>query len=62
MRLELTDRERLLLSELLETVHKERLHELHHTTTGGYKRILREQIEVIEGLRTRIEPTLVTRV
>ena len=60
MTLELTARERLLLAELLEAVHKERLHELHHTTTGEYKRILREQIGVIEGLRTRLEHALVT--
>lgn len=62
MRIELTDREALLLEELLEIAHREKLHELHHTATASYKRLLREQLEVVEALRTRfVHVPVVTR-
>jgi hypothetical protein len=55
MNLELTPAEAEYLVELLDTAHRTRLHELHHTSTRAYADILRGQVELIESLRTRIE-------
>lgn len=54
MTFELNDRECEFLRELLEATHKETLHEIHHTDTANYKRLLRDQVKVIEELRAKL--------
>ena len=55
MNLELTIPESDYLAELLESAHRAKLHELHHTATRAYADMLRERIELIEALRTKLE-------
>jgi hypothetical protein len=50
MTIELTEPQRAILLDLLESSHKGKLHELHHTATLAYKEELRRQIELIEAL------------
>ncbi|MCB9105144.1 MAG: hypothetical protein H6633_13020 [Anaerolineales bacterium] len=40
---------------LLQTEYTEKRHELHYTDTAVYKQLLKEQLELIEGLRAKIE-------
>jgi hypothetical protein len=54
MTLELDERERELLTELLEQAHKEKVHELHRTYSLGYKQLLRERIATLERLREKV--------
>jgi hypothetical protein len=54
MTLELTDSERDYLVALLEAAHKGKLHELHHTDTADFKKLLKEELALIEGLRERL--------
>jgi hypothetical protein len=51
MNLELDESERRLLADLMETLHRNKLHELHHTATIAYKQALRRDIEIIERLK-----------
>ena len=55
MMLDLTDEERELLVELLETRYKTMLHEIHHTDTYEYKRLLQQKANLIEKLREKME-------
>ena len=54
MKLELTEHEREILTELLEQAHKERVHELHRTYSLGYKQLLRERIATLETLCEKV--------
>lgn len=54
MKIELTEHQRELLTELLEAAHRERAHELHRTDSLSYKKLLREKIRLIEELCDRI--------
>ena len=54
MKLELTEHEREILTELLEQAHKERVHELHRTYSLGYKQLLRERIATLESLCEKV--------
>jgi hypothetical protein len=54
MKIELNSQQCELLRELLEAAHRDRVHELHRTTALGYKRILREKVELIEDLCERV--------
>jgi hypothetical protein len=51
---ELSEKERLLLVDLLDAAHKEKLHELHHASTADYKQLLKEKIKLIEGLKAQL--------
>lgn len=62
MKLEITDSEATFVASLLETTHRERLHELHHTSTRAYAQMLREEIALIEGLRSKLEVHVVETV
>ena len=53
MQIDLTDEERTYLSMLLETTHKERLHELHHTDTAAFKEVLLDELRTIEDLKVK---------
>ena len=50
MRLEITDRERELLLELIEEEQKRFIHELNHTDSRDYRALLWERLEILEGL------------
>ena len=54
MNISVTDSERELLFELLESRHTSMLHELHHTDTRDYKQFLREKLELLEKLRDKL--------
>lgn len=54
MTLELTEHERAFLVEVLETLHPELLHELHHTDAHDYRVFLRKRLETLESLTARI--------
>ena len=53
--LELDSHERQLLIEILEAAEKERLHELHHTDSYEYKRMLRGRLELIQRIAERLQ-------
>lgn len=55
MMINITVEEREALLELLEAKRKAMLHELHHTDTNDYKNMLRQRIDIIEGLITKVE-------
>jgi TnpA family transposase len=54
MLIQLSDRERRFLLELLEREHKETLHQLHHTDTADFKRLLAERVALLEQLVARL--------
>ena len=55
MTLDITDQEKAYLLELLETKRTAMFHELHHTDTYEYKDLLKQKLELIEGLKAKIE-------
>jgi hypothetical protein len=57
MTITLTSHESQLLAALLEAAHRERLHELHHTSTAAFRQRLREELGVIERLIQRVATT-----
>jgi hypothetical protein len=60
MTLSITDQEKDFLLELLSVKRDSMLHELHHTDTNEYKELLKEQLEVLEQLNTKLENLRVT--
>lgn len=59
IRLDVSEREREMLAELLEREHRDTMHELHRTDALNYKQLLREKPALIERLRSRMVPTVV---
>jgi TnpA family transposase len=57
MNISVTDSERELLLELLESRHTSMLHELHHTDTHDYKQFLKAKLELLEKLRDKLQNT-----
>lgn len=55
MSFDVTDTERDFLLELLEARHTAMLHELHHTDTNDYKRLLLQKIDVLEKLKQKLK-------
>ena len=55
MTLDITDQERELLVELLAAKNTAMLHELHHTDARDYRELVKQRIEVLEGLRAKVE-------
>ena len=55
MTLDITEQERDYLLELLEAKRSGMLHELHHTDTLDFKEMLRRRVELVEGLRSKVE-------
>jgi hypothetical protein len=55
MLLDITDQEQEFLLELLETKLKAMLHEIHHTDSREYKELLRQDYDLAEKLRTKVE-------
>jgi len=54
MNLEITEAERELLNEILEEKQKRMIHELNHTDTLNFERMLKKKIEVLEGLMRKL--------
>ena len=52
--LELESPERDLLLEMLEAAEKEKLHELHHTKSLDFKRVLRTRLTLIERITGKL--------
>ena len=55
MMFNMTDEERMLLLELLESKHTAMLHELNHTDARDYRVYLRSRIELLEALKSKVE-------
>jgi hypothetical protein len=55
MTLTITDPETELLLELLTTKRDAMLHELHHTDTNDFKDLLKRNLDLLEGLKAKIE-------
>ena len=55
MLLDISAQERGFLSELLEAKQTSMLHEINHTDTQELKEILKQQLALLEGLKSRIE-------
>lgn len=55
MTLNITDQERVLLLELLEEKNTAMLHELHHTDARDYRDYVKQKIELLEGLKSKVE-------
>jgi hypothetical protein len=56
---ELKDQELEYLSKLLSKRHDELLHELHHAVTREYKVGLRQEIDLTEQLKAKLQPVAV---
>ena len=54
MKLDITDEERELLAELFEEKQKHLIHEINHTDTSDFRRMLRKKVEVLEGLMRKL--------
>ena len=57
MNLEITEEERELLHEIFEEKQKHMIHELNHTDTLNFERMLKKKIEVLEGLMRKLGQT-----
>jgi hypothetical protein len=55
MNVNVSDAERDFLLELLEARHTSMLHELHHTDTYDYKRLLVEKVDLLEKLKDKLK-------
>jgi len=57
MNLEITEEERELLNEIFEEKQKHMIHELNHTDTLNFERMLKKKSEVLEGLMRKLGQT-----
>ena len=57
---ELQEQEREYLAKLLKKRHDELLHELHHAVTREYKAGLRQEIDLTESLKEKLQPVYAT--
>lgn len=55
MTIDITAQERTLLLELLEAKDTAMFHELHHTDAREYKDYIKKKIELLEGLKAKVE-------
>ena len=58
MNLQITEEERELLNEIFEEKQKHMIHELNHTDTIEFERMLKKKIEVLEGLMRKLGQTV----
>jgi len=54
MNLEITEEERELLNEIFEEKQKHMIHELNHTDTIEFERMLKKKIVVLEELMRKL--------
>ena len=57
MNLEITEEERELLNEIFEEKQKHMIHELNHTDTLNFERMLKKKIEMLEALMRKLGQT-----
>jgi len=55
MKIEMTDQEQKLLLELVEAQQKQIIQELDHADSRDYKAILRDRLQTLEGLLTKVQ-------
>jgi hypothetical protein len=55
MLLYITDEERQLLYDLLETVGSQKIHELHHTDSHSYKQLVKHQLALFEAIQAKLK-------
>ena len=55
MNLELTDAEAQFLQEVLEEKQNRMIQEIDHTDTNRFEELLRRKLEVLEGLKRKID-------
>src|SRR5436853_7714394 len=54
MVLEITNSERDLFFELIESAHREMIQEIDHTDAGDFRKLLQEKIELLEHVGAKI--------
>ena len=54
MVLEITNSEKDLIFELIESAHREMIHEIDHTDARDYKKLLQDKLEVLEHVGAKI--------
>jgi len=57
MNLDITEEERELLNEIFEEKQKHMIHELNHTDTLNFERMLKKKIEILEALMRKLGQT-----
>lgn len=55
MLLDISAQERKFLSDLLEAKQNAMLHEINHTDTNDFKQMLKEELEVLEAIKGKLE-------
>jgi len=58
---DLLNEEREYLCKLVETAHRELLHELHHAAKQDFKESLKREIELNETVSAKLERVLAAR-
>ena len=59
--IDLTIEDQEYLRKLVESAHKELLHELHHAAKLEFKEKLKKELELNEKVFAKLEPVLVSR-
>ena len=59
--IDLTIEDQEYLRKLVESAHKELLHELHHAAKLEFKEKLKKELELNEKVLAKLEPVLVSR-
>jgi hypothetical protein len=54
MVLEITNEERDVLFELIQSSHREMIQEIDHTDTRDFRKLLQERLELLEHVGTKI--------
>jgi hypothetical protein len=55
MLLDISAQERRFLSDLLEAKQNAMLHEINHTDTNDFKQMLKEELEVLEAIKGKLQ-------
>jgi hypothetical protein len=55
MTFEMTERERALLLELIESAEKAGIHGLGHADSRDFKKLLKKRLEILASLRQKIQ-------
>ncbi len=54
MVLEITNSEKDLIFELVETAHREMIHEIDHTDTRDFRKLLQQKLSLLEQIGAKI--------
>ncbi|MBS1794498.1 MAG: hypothetical protein JSS81_11620 [Acidobacteria bacterium] len=55
MTLDITEKERELLADVLRSAHEDLREEMHYTERFEYKELLRERFELLKELQAKVE-------